>query len=172
VYPDRLAERDGAAFDPATGAWTDLSQAPVPVWGTNAAVVGGNLYVLVPASLKQHGSFVRYNPASDRWAVLPLPGTEGQLIAGSDSVFAVAGSDEQTAATDHVFHVEAGEWRRIEDDPLGPSFDREGVWFDGRLLLTAPGIAANDHTIFVWGGGEPTGPNLATGYLLRTSHSK
>src|SRR5687768_5007776 len=85
--------RDGAAFDPRTGTWTGLADAPVPLVSARGFAVGGWIYLLVDQDV-----FLRYDVAADRWDTLPMPGAGGpawlSLAADGDAVVAYRGSHE------------------------------------------------------------------------------
>jgi hypothetical protein len=142
--PVKPAERDGAAFDPTTGVWSVIAAAPTPISGRNVAVVDHQLYVLVEATDVEPAAFVRYDPGADRWDRLPVPSQNwSTLVSADELVIAVAGSDEHRASVDLALDPKTKTWRRLRDDPLGPSFDREATWFDGRLLLAAKDLVDN-----------------------------
>jgi hypothetical protein len=52
-------------------------------------------------------------------------------------VLAIDYSDERKRAVDSVFDPRTRTWRRLPDDPLGPSSARSGTAFGDQLLLTA-----------------------------------
>lgn len=140
--PEVPALRDGAAFDPATGRWERVPDAPTPISGPyRTAVVGDHLYVLTLNNGQPDSpdALLSYDARKNVWSRLPMPPeTEVGLVGtGSGGLIAIGWSDEQGAITDHRFDPETERWVRLPDDPLGPSFDRAGVWIDDRLLLTA-----------------------------------
>lgn len=133
--------RDGAAFDPRTGAWTPLADAPVPLVSARGAVVGERVYLLV----SQDG-FLRYDAGADRWDTLPVPGPAApswrSLAADGDTVVAYPGSHEHDGGetpADLRFDPVGGAWTELPPSPLGPGFDRFMVGTDhGLVLLQAP----------------------------------
>lgn len=128
---------DGATFDPSTGAWEPIADAPVPVPWASTAVVGSVLYLLMDSG-RQGSAFLAYDVAADRWSTLPTPPDgAGRLVAHGDVLLSVPSSDEHGAAVDSRFDTGTGTWHRVPDDPLGPSFDRSVVVVDGRVILTA-----------------------------------
>ena len=139
AVPAGAALRDGATFDPATGDWEQIADAPTPILAPVTAVLGSTLYLLtefprpdVPAA------FLAYDVKTDRWSTLPLPPDgAGRLVAHGDVLLSVPGSDEQVTAVDSWFDPATSTWHRVPDDPLGPSFDRSMVVVDGSVLLTA-----------------------------------
>lgn len=143
VLDPGAALRDGAAYDPAADAWAPIAPAPVALWTATAAVVGDTLYVL-GAEADPAGDTVgepvllAYDAGADAWATLPSPPEPwSALVAAGDVLLAIAGTDEHGPTTDAALDPATGRWRTLPDDPLGPSFDREAVWLDDRLLLAA-----------------------------------
>lgn len=133
--------RDGAAFDPRTGEWTELADAPVPLVSARGVAAGERIYVLVG----QDG-FLRYDVAADRWDTLPVPGPAApswrSLAADGDTVVAYRGSHELDGGDtppDLRFDPDARTWSALPPSPLGPGFDRFMVGTDhGLVLLQAP----------------------------------
>ena len=167
VAPDEPANSDGAVFDPDTEEWTPIAEAPVPVSGDNAAIVDGQLYVSTGEAWRGDSpvGVWRYHPVFDSWTRIPAPPTPfARLVAACHQLFAFSPTDELQRARDFVLDAEAGIWRAIPDDPLGPSFDREAVWADdavlltGKELMTSPGseepavvrLARLDPETFEW----------------------
>lgn len=140
VAPEHPPLSDGALFDPATGEWVQIADAPVPVSGHNAVVIDQTVYLLTPDRGRPDspGSFLSYNVNTDAWTELPAPPPGlGALVPAGEQLISVANSDEQNPAVDALFDPASAEWRELPADPLGPSFDREAVWVGDRLLLTA-----------------------------------
>jgi len=135
------ALQDGARFDPATGLWSGIAEAPAEVSGRNVAVVGDSVYILSATTNATHSppTFLRYTSATDTWSLLSPPPPLGnpRLVAAGNSLLAIQDSDEYGAAIDSVFDPATGSWQPLPDDPLGPSFDREALWLGDTLLLTA-----------------------------------
>lgn len=163
------AERDGARLDPDTGLWQPIIPAPVPVHGTNAVVVNGELFLLTVdifdggTTPRPDGSgrpsFLRYTPQTDAWSTLPPPpDPSARLVAAGNRVLAIHQTNEHDAipdsSVDAVFDGES--WSSLPADPLGPSFDREAIWLGGEVLLTARDLVPNP------GADEPALVRLAT----------
>jgi hypothetical protein len=136
------ALRTGASYDPVAAEWARIAEAPVPVSGQNTAVVGNDLYVLTHDVFagSDEPTFLRYNATADAWTTLPAPPTDGTLVAAGDRVLAIPGSDETGAGVDSSFDPATETWSALPDDPLGPSYDREGVWLHGTLKLSAKSL--------------------------------
>ncbi|MFD3444088.1 hypothetical protein ACFDTO_05750 [Microbacteriaceae bacterium 4G12] len=149
---------DGAAFDPESGAWTRIADAPAPVAG-QVAVIGDRMFVMTVVSGPggtEARSFLAYDPRNDAWEQLrPAPPVWGALVTAGDHILSIAPSDENTRAIDAVFDPSTGAWRELPDDPLGPSYDRQAVWLGDRLLLTAKDLVENP------GAAEPSLSRLA-----------
>ena len=85
---------DGAALDPATGAWRTIARAPIGLWdswggGWDSALVGGTLVVRGTAD----GTWQGYDVAGDTWSTLDPPrGFAGRLSASGGRLWAVAGT--------------------------------------------------------------------------------
>jgi hypothetical protein len=156
--PDQHGLRDGASFDPVSGDWRAIAEAPEPVIGQNIAVIGDTMYVLAVDFTEAGASyaFLSYDTADDVWASLPLPPSpDSQLVAAANTVIAIAGSDERGNDVDSVFNPSSGTWQQLPDDPLGQSYDREAVWVTGGLLLTGKDLVASP------GSEEPSVVRLA-----------
>lgn len=134
--------RDGALFDPRTGTWSPIADAPVGLSFASAAEVGGDVYLLVPGEPGRPGApaaFLRYRPGDDRWTRLPLPAgaPRRSLVAAGDRVVAYRDSDEQGAAADLAFDPARGTWAELPDDPLPRTFGRTLAWSGRELVLFA-----------------------------------
>lgn len=146
VPPPELPQRDGARFDPRSGVWARIADAPVPIGDdTQGAVAGDRLYLWVPGPPQRPGApptMLAFHLRDGRWEQLTSPPTGGEawslrLVALGDQVFAYHVTVEETMV---VFDPDAGRWEELPPDPLGPSGDRSLV-STGRemvLLETAP----------------------------------
>lgn len=147
LAPIKPAQRDGATFDPKTGLWESISPAPTPLSGIHGMiVVDGKLYLLTGDVGRDDSpnTFLSYDPTLDAWATLPLPpGENVQLVAAGSQVIAIGGSDEAGPALDSVYESTANRWKRLPDDPLGPSLSRSAVWLDDQLLVVGTDLVPN-----------------------------
>ncbi|MGH2722012.1 MAG: hypothetical protein ACRDJO_10480, partial [Actinomycetota bacterium] len=140
--------RDGAAFNPRTGAWRRIADAPVPLASAATAVVRGTVYLRVPGIPGQplHTSaFLGYSVQDDAWVELPWPDPSDHvhtLTSTGERVVAVSASDEQAERPDWVFDPGTATWSPLPDDPLPAAFDRRIVSTGGRLVLFGKEIAA------------------------------
>jgi hypothetical protein len=137
-------QRTGASYDPISAKWERIAEAPVPVSGHNLAVFKNDLYLLTYDVFAgdTEPTFLRYNVKADAWTTLPAPPTAGQLVAAGDRILAIPRSDENGAVVDSMFNPESSTWTALPDDPLGPSYDREGVWLHGTVKLSAKSLAS------------------------------
>jgi hypothetical protein len=139
--PDVSPLADGAAFDPRTGAWREIADAPVPFGWAEGVVLGQTAYVWIPGSPGRPGAeraFLAYRIEEDRWERLPPP-TEQEhqyrIVAAGDRVIAYSGTDELGEIPDLVFDAETAAWSELPPDPLSPSFDRFMTWSGRELVL-------------------------------------
>ncbi len=133
---------DGAAFDPKTGKWRRIADAPVPFEWAQGLVLGATAYLWVPGSPGRPNApsaFLAYRIEANRWEELPLPPGNSDLFHGivqaGDGVVAYTHSDEQGEQPDHVFDPATTSWSELPPDPLSPSFDRSMAWSGRELLL-------------------------------------
>lgn len=141
--PRKPPLRDGAAFDPRTGTWTAIEDAPVPLGSASGTVLGDTLYLWVSGFADRptaQPAFLAYHAEDDRWEELPLPpGAEGlldhHLVAAGEVVVAYSGSQENGVLPDLIYDPAGGTWAELGPDPLTPSFDRTLVWTGEELVL-------------------------------------
>jgi hypothetical protein len=149
IPPDFLPLADGAVFDPVTGSWRMITEAPFPFSNNaSAVVVGDAVYVLVHEIPRPgaSGGFLRYLVSEDRWERLPSPSPAADryhLVGTSASVAAFPHSDEAGETPDLLFDPATGSWHQLPSDPLSPSFDRSMVSIDGDLYLFAQNLVPN-----------------------------
>jgi hypothetical protein len=137
---------DGAAFDPTSGNWQPIADAPRPVGGYTTAVVADDRLWARSSGHSKAGGVVllSYDLGEDQWSEHPLPpGESSQLVTTGDTIVAVDTSDEHTRAVDAALDLGTDRWKQLPDDPLGPSFDRGSAWLGDRLLLTAKDLVPN-----------------------------
>ncbi|MDN4162249.1 hypothetical protein [Nocardioides abyssi] len=147
-------ERDGAAYDLASGTWRRIPDAPRPVPPSSSrAVVGEDLYVLVD------GELLVWHSADDTWDEMSVPGRNewAALVADAARLLVVSGSDEVGRVPDRVLDTRTGTWSELPADPIAPAFDRTIVPTDAGLVLTAKPIGAD---------GQPADPALVQAALL------
>lgn len=72
---EQYRQARGAGWDPRTGAWTLIPQAPIPdAWGYQlAGAWTGRELVVVTTGARSTGAGGAFDPASGAWRALPLP---------------------------------------------------------------------------------------------------
>ena len=155
---------DGAAFDPGAGTWRPIADAPVPVWSASATRLGDELFFLAVSNPRDQGRvLLRYDVAADQWDMVDLPepmvDAQLQLVATDSALVLYPGSDEFGPVDDWKLDPASGEWEVLEDDPLGPAFDRLLVWGGEDLYLF-------DHALVPQPSGE-SGPSLVRAARMR-----
>jgi hypothetical protein len=115
---------DGAAFDPKTGTWRPIAEAPVAFSWAAPAVVGSTAYLHVPGEPWRPdapSAFLAYRIDEDRWEELPVPtsdpGASFELIPGEGRLFAYDSSGHQPT---RAFDLAAKSWSEIPDDSVLP----------------------------------------------------
>lgn len=132
--PERRPLRDGATFDPGTGRWQRIGDAPVGFDFATTALVGSVLYVHVPQG--RTSTLLGYDVVADRWTRLPPPpGADVTILDTGGRLVSVSGSERSTVHA--VFDPVERSWLRLPPDPLGPTSFRDPVWAGDRLLVAA-----------------------------------
>ena len=148
---------DAAAFDPSTGAWRTVASAPVAFSWASTAVLGDDVYFLVPHVSYRPASetaFLRYSIAADAWTQLPAPSVGRSwysILAAGEVIVAGAGSDEWGPEPLQRFDPVAQAWEELPSAPLPPAFDRVMTWSGTHLYVF-------DHELVPSPGSE--GPSL------------
>lgn len=99
---------DGAAYDPETRTWRSIASAPVPFRDERAAVVDGNVYVLV-----DEAGLLRYRPVADTWDTLAPPpsGERYSLEPAGEDLLAYSTLDQPDEQPDWRFDIASATWR-------------------------------------------------------------
>jgi heat shock protein HslJ len=139
---DRMPEpaTDGAAYDPATGTWRRIADAPLPVglWGGTAVV--GDVVFLLGQDPAAGAGLLSYDAGADEWTALEPPpgGLDGvQLTAAGDRLLVWRGERRAGDPPDQLYDPATRSWVPVPEDPLGPSFDRVYVNTPQFVVLTA-----------------------------------
>lgn len=140
VDPAATRFADGAAFDPQTGEWAPIADAPVAFVRGGWTTSGTDLYVTAgcvgETGCAESAVLLRYLSADDEWDTLSTP---DQLPAPSlatltdGTVVAFNGSDERGETSDYLL-LNDDRWEPLPDDPLPPVYDRF-VLGDGELVF-------------------------------------
>lgn len=160
VRPGPALLSDGAAYDPADGAWTRIARGPLgradhtAVWtGEQMLVWGGEEQAAEGQGLLRGGE--AYDPATDRWRDLPRGPLSGRSLhsavwTGEEMVVwggTLDGDETDGAAYDPATDT----WRELAPAPLPARAAHAAVWTGGEMV--------------VWGGigsdGEPTADGAA-----------
>lgn len=130
-------------YNPDKDLWESLSQKPVPVTNTNAAVVGGKIYI--PGGETSSGELTNileiYDPSQDRWergVSLPMPLSSYGLAAYEGKIYLFGGWDGEKAVNS-VYEYD-------------PDLD---VWVSKTPMPTPrayPGVGVAEGMIYVFGG--------------------
>lgn len=123
VPPAEPPLSDGASFDPETGTWDRIAEAPVPIGWASGGVVGDTLYLLVRASENwraTRAAFLAYSVTLDRWEELPMPpvGQEDTYVLApyADRIMAYQSSQESGIRTDLEFDPSTRTWADLPAD--------------------------------------------------------
>ena len=129
---------DGAAYDPAIGAWRAIADAPVGFSWAEPELIDGSAYLWIAGENGRPNApsaFLAYRIEEDRWEQLDLPtaaiwvGTK--ILAAGDRIVAHTYDDSDGERPDYVFETQTSTWRELPDDPFDDPYSRELAW-DGR----------------------------------------
>lgn len=160
----------GAAYDPVTGTWRMLPDAPVPVGtGATAATMSGDRLVVVG----DDGEWWQYDASDDAWSSLdqaPHPGPEPFLAELDGRVYAMPGRYEEQAWVD-VLDVASGSWSTLPRRPHAHGIlpSQLVATTDGLVVVgtRAPGSSAHDpvaaDVLDETGWSRTVGPQLTVG---------
>ena len=132
---------DGAAYDPATGAWRAIADAPVGFSWAEPELIDGSAYLWIAG---EHGrpdapsAFLAYRIDEDRWEQLDLPTRDlgwHEVLAAGDRIVAHTYDDYDGERPDYVFETRTSTWKELPDDPFDDPYSRELAWDRSRLLL-------------------------------------
>ncbi len=148
--PDIPPLADGAAFDPRTGTWRRIADAPVPFDWAQGLVLDGTAFLWIPGSLGRPNAdpaFLAYRIEEDRWEELPFPVDDLDwyhgIVQAGERIVAYSGSDEQGERPDFIFDPATNSWSKLLADPLSPSFGRSMIWSGQELVLFDHEIVPN-----------------------------
>jgi Kelch motif len=121
---------DGAAYDPETGEWRRIPDAPVAFSQAQAVVVGRTAYLWVGGESPRPqapSAVLAYRIGEDRWDELALPPGDPhayRVVGAGDRLVAYSWGDEPREVPDFVLAPGSETWSELPDDPLSPGFDR------------------------------------------------
>ncbi len=159
---------DGAAFDVGARTWRTIEPSPIVLQDGRAAVLDGDVYVLVPCRVQAVDGeraapcelvLLRYRPASDSWDRLPAPSglrDTQELVAAAGSLFA-SGSIDSGPARLWRFDTASATWSDVPDVP--PTLLSYQILADRDDVLAFGKIERDDKSI---AGGDILGARLDT----------
>ena len=151
MSPTEPALRDGARFDPDTGRWESIAEAPVPVYSGNTAVIGSDLYLFTGdvTGASDSTDFLRYSSDTNAWTELQVPewASHSSLVAAGEVLMAIPASDEYGETIDGYFDPSDTSWHTLPQHPLGQGFDRHAIWLGEELLLTSKELVSGSDSI-------------------------
>lgn len=124
----RTAYSETYHYDPDTNTWTEVAEAPVAVWGTASAVVGGQLVMnggiveLGPQNYISNTTF-GYDPATDTWTQLPSSPAAHYRSMGGCGFFQVGGMSATPGPRSAVQYLPGF-------DDCGPVAGADVPWLD------------------------------------------
>ncbi|MBL0917571.1 MAG: kelch-like protein [Hydrogenophaga sp.] len=163
-FNDHTDTARGAVFDPATGRWSAIADAPTARNSAAAAVLDGRLHVVGGRqALRQPDGSLRqvnvpqlevYDPATDRWTTrAPMPLPQGGLAAAAHGGRLYVFGGEQWVPEQKVF---ADAW--VYD----PATDRWSALPPLPTPRHGLGAATLGDRIHVFGGGTRVGGDFAS----------
>ena len=152
---DHLAEcfLDGARYDPVTGEWQAVDDAPgerrcasTATWtGDEFVVFGGSSSVSIPMEGDAKDDGVSYDPAADEWSAIPaapIAPRFGAVSAWTGSEVVIFGGQRpqeegpfENLIDGAAYDPAAGTWREIPESPLEPRGALEAVWIGDEFMV-------------------------------------
>jgi hypothetical protein len=130
--------RDGAAFNPLTGSWRRIADAPVGFDFAEGAVVGRTVFVATPGSEARPGApsaVLAYRVDRDRWRHLPSPPRRHYtLVAAGDRLVVYGRGGGRRDPPGYVLG-RGGSWRALPPDPLPSTHPQSMAWTGRELVL-------------------------------------
>jgi hypothetical protein len=133
--------RDGAAFNPRTGSWRRIADAPVGFDFAEAAVVGHTVFVATPGNDSRPGSpsaVIAYDVQHDRWRRLPTaprPSRNYTLVAAGKRLVAYDRGGGHEEAPGYLLARNRRSWRPLPKAPLLPTRGQSMAWSGRELVL-------------------------------------
>jgi len=139
----KLADRyvaDGAAYDPESGTWRRIADAPEPLAGYLPHAVVGDTMVVVTGG----GEWLAYDSSDDAWTTLPAPPrtmNQSSVSSWDGRVYAVEGNGPVL-----VLDVATGSWSSLPASPYAPALGERSVTATpvGIVVTGVDSTAAND----------------------------
>ncbi len=127
--------RDGAAYNPETGAWRPIARAPFQITqDAPHAHFGDQLFIADP-------HWVKYDASDDEWTRLPPPPvaySDGPLAALGGSIYSVG-----SRASDpiQVFNGSTDQWSTLQTDSSAPRLRSRNLIGTSHGLVVVGGLA-------------------------------
>jgi hypothetical protein len=128
-----------AAFDPATGTWTDLPPPPASVdgvYGYHAVWTGKEMLVW------GQGIGVALNPSTTRWRLLPKPPMDGAGLVvwtGRELIGWGGGCCGDAWSNGAAYNPATNSWRTLPPSPLHGAQGPVGAWTGRELVILVGG---------------------------------
>jgi hypothetical protein len=126
---------DGAAYDPASGSWRPIADAPRPLSWAQSAVVDDAVYLYDGAE----PALLRYDVDADAWDEVATPFRDPDwwsMAAVPGGLVTYLSSEEAIERPAFVLDGSTGEWTEVPPDPLSKGFDRSvAATADGWVLF-------------------------------------
>jgi hypothetical protein len=132
---------DGAAYDPATGAWRAIADAPVGFSWAEPELIDGSAYLWIAGENGRPNApsaFLAYRIGDDRWDELEMPTADPgwyTILRAGKRIVAHTYDDSEGERPDFVFDTTTSTWSELPDDPFEDPYSRELAWDGDRLLL-------------------------------------
>lgn len=152
---------DGAAYNPETNTWREISDTPVSILSSQIATVASDIFALIWTNYDSRSSrLFRYQTLLDKWEELTPPEviTNTSIVALGTDIILIKTSHENGYVPDWKMDTLTGQWTQILDSPLGLGFNRQFVPLGNELYLF-------DHELVPNPGGE--GPSYIRAAKLK-----
>jgi N-acetylneuraminic acid mutarotase len=173
------ADRRAFRYDVRSGSWIRLADAPIPIYGGVARVLGGQIYMTTGNCCGSTNALLVYDPATNRWTRLAGPPHAHDFPAGGGVIagkFYVAGGEGAHGSLD-VYDPATNAWIAMATMPAQRQHG-SGVVIDGKLYIfggtevagaaDAVDVLAYDPSSNTWSTTTqlPTARNLPAAMLL------
>ena len=138
----------GAAYDPKADRWRVIAPAPIPArcepavaWSGREVLVWGRACRLTPGQSRHDTAGAAYDPAADRWRVLP----EGPITAGSTTMSVWTGGEwvvANPAGPAAALDPAGGRWRTLAPVPRPFTFV-VGQWTGREVVVLGTDVRGN-----------------------------
>lgn len=143
--------RSGLAYNPATGAWREITPSPLgQAWWPQLKAFWADDRMLVVGKVEKDGAHairvLAYSPDADTWSVsAPAPeerGNVGAVVWTGEEVVLVGGDNNAPDDTAWAYRPSTDEWRQLPDPGIDPVEGMEGVWTGTEAIFAGGYIGA------------------------------